>query len=192
MKKIIFVLLILFFLPMNVYAYERIEVKLKTCIDGDTARFIMNNKEIKLRFLAIDTPEVTPSKQEPYGKEAKNFTCDKLTNANKIEIEFDKNSSKKDKYNRYLAWVFYDNNLLQADLIKQGYAKVAYIYGDYKYTYILNDLEENAKKNKIGIYSSENYNEINENNNKKSLNNILKNLYANIYEFFSKILQEIY
>lgn len=40
------------------------EVKLSKCVDGDTARFILNKEEIKARFLAIDTPEsVHPTKE---------------------------------------------------------------------------------------------------------------------------------
>lgn len=40
---------------------EKKEVKFSSCIDGDTARFIMDKEEIKVRFLAIDTPETNQS-----------------------------------------------------------------------------------------------------------------------------------
>ena len=36
--------------PINVDANEKKEVKFSSCIDGDTARFIMDKKEIKVRF----------------------------------------------------------------------------------------------------------------------------------------------
>lgn len=77
------------------------------CVDGDTARFILKKEEIKVRMLAIDTPETKhPTKgEEPFGQEASDFTCNKLKNAIKIILEFDDNSDKKDKYDRYLAWV---------------------------------------------------------------------------------------
>lgn len=155
MKKLFLLIFIVLVFPIGVNSEEKIEVKFYKCVDGDTARFIMNDKEIKVRFLAIDTPETShPTKgEEPYGKEAKDFTCNKLKTANKIELEFDKNSDAKDKYDRYLAWVFTDDYLLQSELVKNGLAEVAYLYGDYKYTNILKDNEEVAKVQKIGIYS---------------------------------------
>lgn len=164
MKKLI-TLLISFFISINIVNAEKINVKFSRCIDGDTAAFYYNNKEITVRMLAIDTPETNhPTKgKEPYGEEASNYTCYKLMKAKKIKLEYDDNSDKFDKYNRHLAWVFVDNSLLQQDLIKKGYAKVDYVYGDYKYLNILKEEEKNAKLNQIGIW----------NNNKNIMNYIL-------------------
>lgn len=191
MKKFIIVLITFLVLPISVNAQEKIEVKLKSCVDGDTAKFIMNKKEIKVRFLAVDTPETKhPTKgEEPYGKEAKDFTCNKLKTAQKIELEFDDNAKGKDKYDRYLAWVFYDDYLLQSELVRNGLAEVAYLYDDYKYTPILQDIESSAKLKKIGIYSDidNSYYTTNKNNEE----NMVDKLIASIYDFILKFLEEI-
>ena len=107
------------FLCINVYA-EKIEVEYKKCVDGDTAWFIMNKEEVKVRFIAINAPELEheETKAEYYSEEAKDQVCTKLERATKIELEFDPNSDKQDKYERYLAWVFVDNKLLQNDIVK--------------------------------------------------------------------------
>lgn len=152
MKKIIiFILICLFCFPGIVNAEV---ITLKKCVDGDTADFIINNEVTKVRFLAIDTPETKhPTKGvEPFGKEASEYTCKKLNNAKKIEIEYDDNSDKADKYNRDLGWIFTDGELLQGKLVENGLAKVAYLYGDYKYTDKLQSLENSAKKNKLGVW----------------------------------------
>lgn len=157
MKKVtIFLFFFLIFLP-EVYALDKKTVYFSDCIDGDTAKVLLNNKEIKIRFLAIDTPEVNHPKKgkEPYGSEASAYTCNALKKAKKIEIEYDSNSSKFDKYNRHLVWVFVDNNLLQSSLIDKGLAKVAYLYDDYKYTSILEAKELIAKKNHIGVWNEQ-------------------------------------
>ena len=154
-KKIIyFILIILLLFPLSISAKDTDIVKFSDCIDGDTAKFILNNEEIRVRFLAIDTPETKhPTKGvEPYGKEASNYTCNKIKKAKEIILEYDSNSDKKDKYDRYLSWVFVDGNLLQDELISKGYAKVEYLYGDYKYTSKIQSSEKIAKKNKIGIW----------------------------------------
>ncbi len=196
----IYVLLItlIMFIPVNVFANEKIEVKFKSCIDGDTARFIMDNEEIKVRFLAIDTPETNhpTKKEEPYGKEAKEYTCGKITNANKIELEFDEKSDKKDKYDRYLAWVYVDDSLLQIELIQNGLAKVAYIYGDYLYVDKLKEEEALAKDKKIGLFSDIDNSSYTKNkkveNNNKIEDKIYDKLMSTFNKFIKKIIKEIF
>lgn len=156
MKKVVMIFLFFCLFITNVYA-ERVLVKFEACVDGDTIKVILDNKKTTVRFLAIDTPEtVHPTKgEQPFGKEASNYTCNKVKNAKKLEIEYDKGSSKVDKYDRTLAWIFTDDLLLQKDLISLGYAKVAYLYGDYKYTEDLKKEESIAKSKKLGVWSLE-------------------------------------
>lgn len=170
MKKMKFILLgMLLMSPFSIYAKEIEEeslesnvkteiVTLESCVDGDTARFFNRDNElIKARFLAIDTPEtVHPTKGvEPFGKEASDYTCDSLTNAKEIKLEYDDNSTEEDYYGRKLVWVFVDDVLLQDLLVSKGYAEVAYLYNDYKYTPLLQDSEAVAKAMKLGIWSIE-------------------------------------
>jgi len=155
MKRLLVFSLIFFSLLTNIKAEEKTEVFFSGCVDGDTATVTLNKEEIKLRFLAIDTPEsVHPTiGEEEYGKDASNYTCNALKKANKIEIEYDINSDKLDKYDRHLVWVFVDGELLQEKLIEEGLAEVAYLYGDYKYTYILEAKQLVAQTKRIGIWN---------------------------------------
>lgn len=156
MKKALLFFIVFFILNESVFALNKNEVTFSKCIDGDTARVILNNEEIKIRFLAIDTPETKhPQKKvELFGQEASDFTCTALRKAHKIEIEYDNNSDKLDKYDRHLVWIFVDNELLQSQLIEKGLAKVAYLYNNYKYTFLLEKKEILAKRNQIGIWSN--------------------------------------
>ncbi len=153
MRKVIIYILLIFFLitPINILSKE-LNVELNSCVDGDTAKFSDGKKIMTVRFLAIDTPETKGTKEQYYGQEASNYTCLKLTNALNITLEFDDNSTLKDKYNRYLAWIFIDGTLLQKDLVTNGYAKVAYLYGDYRYTNELLDAQKDARNKKLGIW----------------------------------------
>jgi len=129
-------------------------VSFSKCVDGDTAVFKMKNEDIKVRFLAIDTPEtVHPTKGiEAFGKNASEYTCTKITNAKKIKLEYDSGSAKTDKYGRHLAWIWVDEVLLQKSLVEIGYAKVAYLYGKYVYTNELYEAQTLAQTNKLGIW----------------------------------------
>lgn len=161
MKKY-FNYLVVFFITCScfwgqAFGADKEEVIFSKCIDGDTAQFLLANEIIKVRFLAIDTPEtVHPTKEiETYGKEASNYTCDKIKNAKKIELEYDPGSNKLDKYGRALAWVWVDDSLLQKELIMLGYAKVAYLYGTYLYTDELYESQTAAQNNLVGMWGEE-------------------------------------
>lgn len=155
MKKVVVLVILQLFFCINVNAKTTAEfVKFVRCIDGDTAVLSVNNEEKRFRFLAIDTPEtVHPTKEaEEYGKNASEYTCSKLSSANEIIVEYEE-SNKIDKYDRLLAWIWIDGSLLQKELVSIGYAEVAYIYGDYRYTKSLCINQKKAKELMLGIWN---------------------------------------
>lgn len=151
MKRKLLILILLLF-PCVVNAES---VKFVRCVDGDTAVVKIDKEEKKIRFLAVDTPETKhPAKgKEAGGETASEYTCYKLKNAKKLEIEYDPKSNKEDKYGRTLVWLYVDGELFQKDLISNGYAEVAYIYGKYNYVDELCSLQKEAINNKLGIWN---------------------------------------
>lgn len=200
----LFILLTLLF-PFGVFAEEAVSnenemvVTLEKCIDGDTATFKdSSGNTYKTRFLAIDTPEtVHPTKEiEAYGKEASTYTCDTLTNAKEIKLELDPGSDKEDKYGRLLAWVFADGVLLQNSLLEKGLAEVSYLYGDYKYTEMIQETQEVAKEKQIGIWSdavlektTDDKEEVKEE--KGFIEKIIDDLLAKIFDYINELLDNI-
>lgn len=130
---------------------------------------------IVMPAVGINTKETVDPEigEEAWGKEASNFTKEKLENATKIELEFDNQADEKDQYKRYLAWIWVDDELLQNLLVQNGLAATYMLQNNYKYAGMLQESEEVAKNNKIGIWSDEtsniqnnkNENQIIENNN---------------------------
>ena len=149
--------LILTFLFITVVQAETITVTYDSCIDGDTAHFKYGDKDLKVRFIAVNAPEINHEdiKGEFQGKEAKEYVCNLLSNAKKIQLEYDNNSSKEDKYGRTLAWIWVDDNLLQELLVKNGFAKIDYVYDEYLYIPYLCQVEKKAQKSSIGIWEKE-------------------------------------
>ncbi len=129
-------------------------ISLSKCTDGDTAHFNINGNDTKVRFLGIDTPETVKANTpvQPFGKEASNYTCNALTQAKEIRIEYE-DSNKVDKYGRSLGWIFVDDVLLQSELVRQGLAEVKYLEDTYKYATELKQAEKEAKMNQLGIWS---------------------------------------
>ena len=183
MKRVVIIFFILIIFPLTVNA-ERKEIEFDSCVDGDASKAKIEGEVSTIRFLAVDTPEtVHPKKKaEPYGKEASNYTCNRVKNAKKLEIEYDPGSDKLDKYKRTLGWIYVDGSLLQKELIEQGYAKVAYIYGDYLYTNELKNVEKNIKEKKIGVWSDQTLN--NKEDKEKSISEL-------ITDFINDLIDEI-
>lgn len=132
--------------------HQKYLVKVDKVIDGDTLWVSFDEYQFKIRLLAIDAPEYT-EKIEKYGKEATIYVSDLIKKANKIEIEFD-NGLNKDRYNRALVYLWVDDNLLNADILKKGLAKIKYLKKDNtKYLKRMQDAENYAKTKKINLWS---------------------------------------
>jgi len=121
-------------------------------VDGDTIR--LENGET-VRLIGIDTPEtVHPSKAvEYYGKEASDFTR-MMVEGKQVELEFD--VQRRDKYNRLLAYVYLeDGTFVNAELVKEGYAKVSTYPPNVKYADLFTKLQKEARENNRGLWAPE-------------------------------------
>ena len=75
----------------------------------------------------------------------------------KLTIEFDV-GERVDKYGRLLAYVYIDGKSVQEQLLKEGLARVAYVYPpNTRYLSEFEEAQEEAKEKGIGIWSIENY-----------------------------------
>ncbi|MBB6447906.1 thermonuclease family protein [Bacillus benzoevorans] len=139
--------------------YRRIEVELAQPNDGDTIAVVYKGNRESVRFLLVDSPETSHPRlgEQPYGKEAKEFTKNLVENAHKIELEFDI-GPQKDKYGRLLAYVYVDGKLVQDELLRNGLARVAYIYPpNTRYVDQFNAIQKEAQQKGIGIWEIESY-----------------------------------
>ena len=119
----------------------------------------LDEKEQKVRFLLVDTPEtVKPKiKVQPFGLEASKRTKELLSNASEITFEYD-NGDKTDRYGRALGYIFVDGTLLQKTLVSEGLARVAYVKEpNTKYLSELEQAQEQAKNESLGIWSIPDY-----------------------------------
>lgn len=148
MKKILLLILTSIIFISSVKAEEqKEEVKLINC---DSAVSLTVETPIgykRIRLLMMD------SSSGSLDKEINNYVCNRVKNANKLEIETDSLSDKENKYNETLVYLYVDGSLLQNDLITLGYAQVNYVYSDYKYVDELCNLQKSAIENKLGIWN---------------------------------------
>lgn len=94
-------------------------------IDGDTFSVKDGRKHANVRMLGIDTPETKdPRKPEQcYGHQAWEETK-KLIEGLRVKIVFNPNRELKDKYRRYLGYVYREDGLfVNESLLINGFAR---------------------------------------------------------------------
>ncbi len=113
------------------------------CIDGDTTRFrypegLMSviSQTSNTRYFNIDTPETwPPDNREEWGKQATEYVCDLLEEAEEIVLQTDPGDGITDRYGRLLAWIWIklpgedEFFLLNYMVTRQGLAEVRYLFG---------------------------------------------------------------
>jgi len=126
--------------------YKVVEV-----IDGDTIQVEFNNQIETVRLIGIDAPEIVPT-EECFGMEASKKTKELLENK-EVYLIPDPQSSDKDKYGRFLRYIFLPNGeIINAKLIQEGYA-FNYLYEPFQFIKQFDYLEKLAKENRIGLWS---------------------------------------
>ena len=133
----------------------RYKVNFVEKIDGDTIVVRFNKKDLKVRYLLIDTPETVKKgvDVQKYGPEASNLNGSILSKAKNVEIEFDV-YEKEDKYHRALWYVYADGKSVQKELLEQGLAEIKYVKEpDTRYLDEYKRAQNLAKANKKNLWS---------------------------------------
>ncbi|MBF2474174.1 thermonuclease family protein [Listeria welshimeri] len=137
-----------------------VNVTLDHVVDGDTisVKFEGETKAKTVRLLLIDTPEsVKPNTPvQPYAKEASNYMKELVTNS-KLSLEYDSGGAT-DKYGRVLAYVYADGKNVNEEMLKKGFARVAYVYEpNTRYLSEFKQAEAAAKEKKKNIWAKDGY-----------------------------------
>lgn len=118
--------------------------KVERIIDGDTVVLVDGRT---VRYIGINTPE----RGEPYYEEAKEANR-RLVDGKEVKLGFDE--EEKDRYERTLAYVYVGDTFVNAQLVREGYAR-AYPYPpNTKYQETFSRAQEEARQQGLGIWSS--------------------------------------
>ena len=122
-------------------------------IDGDTIEI---EGKIKVRYIGINTPEIyhdtTGKKTGEQCFANESYLENKKLVEGKI-ITLIKDVSDKDKYGRFLRYVYVEDLFINDYLIKNGFAKIMMIKPDVKYSLDFKQKEKVAKTNNLGIWN---------------------------------------
>lgn len=121
-------------------------------VDGDTIRVLIDGQEVPVRLIGIDTPEtVAPNRPvECAGPEASVY-ADQLMSGDRVYLELDPTQGTYDSYDRVLAYVWLEDDVMvNLAMLQTGLAE-EYTYDDaYTYQQLFRQVEEQAKDDLLG------------------------------------------
>jgi len=146
--SVVFVALCIF-LYLSYSPTERgIEAMVSKVIDGDT--IVLANGDV-VRLIGIDAPE----KDEPYSDAI-------VAELKKLEgrtVRMEKDTTNKDRYERYLRYVYLDGHFVNLELVQSGLAYAYSVSPDKKHERSFKEAEKLAMESGVGIWEKSEYSE---------------------------------
>ena len=121
-------------------AYNPLEII--QVVDGDTIRAEANGKEIKIRLIEIDAPEIN----QPFGVQSKIFLNRLLYKKNVTLI-----SQGEDRYGRTLGEIYADGENANTLMIRSGFA---WVYDRYVKDSSLYVYQDQARAKNLGLWQA--------------------------------------
>ena len=132
---------------------EPVTVDVDRVVDGDTAKVFYRGESEYVRYIGIDTPEsVKPdSPVECYGEQSKEFN-ETMLSAGKVRLKF--GPEQRDHFGRLLAYVYVSDLMLNAELLRGGFAETLTIPPNDAESARFERIEEGAREIGRGLWSA--------------------------------------
>ncbi len=120
-------------------------------VDGDTVHVRIGARVEKVRYIGVNTPEVHhPRKgEEPGGREATEVNR-RLVEGKRVHLELDVQS--RDRYGRLLAYVWIGEQMINAELVRLGYAQVMTVPPNVRHQTLFLKLQRDAREAGRGLW----------------------------------------
>ncbi|HEV8144245.1 MAG TPA: thermonuclease family protein [Methylomirabilota bacterium] len=122
-------------------------------VDGDTIHVSVGGRIEKVRYIGINTPELHhPQKgEEPGGREAADLNR-ALLGTRHVRLETDVQT--RDRYGRLLAYVWVGDTMVNAELVRRGYAQVMTVPPNVRHQALFVKLQRDAREAGRGLWRS--------------------------------------
>lgn len=123
-------------------------------VDGDTIEVEIDGREYTLRYIGINTPETVDPRRpvECFGQESSDFNK-QLVLGKSVGLE--KDVSETDAFGRLLRYVWLDGEMVNATLVREGYAQASAYPPDVKYQDLFSSLQAQAAEAGRGLWGAE-------------------------------------
>ena len=122
--------------------------------DGDTIRVRLDSGRVeRVRYIGVDTPETAKphAPVECFAERAREFN-ERLVGDREIRLELD--VEERDRYGRLLAYVYADRTLVNAELLREGFADVLTVPPNVRFAARFRRLARDARQGGKGLWAS--------------------------------------
>ena len=121
-------------------------------VDGDTIHVRVGARVETVRYIGVNTPEVRhPSRGEEPGGRAASRVNGELVRGRHVRLELDVQA--RDRYGRLLAYVWVGGVMVNAELLRRGYAAVMTVPPNVRYQALFLRLQREARESARGLWS---------------------------------------
>jgi len=144
----------LLLVPLLLAAFARaepIEGTVVRVVDGDTIHVRLADRVEKIRYIGVNTPEIHhPTRgEEPGGREAAEVNR-RIVAGRRVRLELDVRT--RDRYGRLLAYVWVGDLMVNAELVRLGYAQVMTVPPNVKHQERFVKLQREAREASRGLW----------------------------------------
>jgi micrococcal nuclease len=135
-------------------------------VDGDTIHVRLDNRVEKVRYIGVNAPEVPHARGDPHaakarpgprhfphtaaaGDAARRINIE-LVSGKHVRLELDR--ERRDQYKRLLAYVWVGDTMINAEMVRRGYAEVMRIPPDFLHRALFLRLQDEAREAGRGLW----------------------------------------
>lgn len=132
-------------------AQSELEGMVVRVVDGDTIHVKLGERVEKVRYIGVDTPEIQhPTRgEEPGGRQAAEVNR-RLAGGQRVRLELDVQA--RDRHGRLLAYVWVGDLMVNAELVRLGYAQVITVPPNVRHRELLAKLQREAREAGRGLW----------------------------------------
>jgi micrococcal nuclease len=131
---------------------QAVEARVAYVVDGDSIAVDIDGQRYAVRYIGVDTPELRDpenGRPQPFAQEAKAIN-ERLVEGRVVRLERD--VSERDRYGRLLRYVWVDGRMINAELVRLGYAQVSSFPPDVRHIPLFLQLQIEAQDAQRGLW----------------------------------------
>lgn len=140
-----------------------VEARIQRVVSGHTLEVTIPSADPariqRVRLIGIDAPNI---EQKPWGANAQQFLQQQLDrqvpegSTDKPSVQLEVDLQQQDEYQRVLAYVWLDNQLLNQVMVAQGYALASSRLPNVRYEERIKRAQESARLSGLGLWDPQN------------------------------------
>jgi micrococcal nuclease len=120
-------------------------------VDGDTIRVRIGQRTEAVRYIGVNTPEMRhPARGKEPGARRAHAANRRLVEGRRVRLELD--VQPRDHYGRLLAYVWAGDTMVNAELVRLGYAQVMTVPPNVRHAALFLKLQRDAREAGRGLW----------------------------------------